>query len=312
MIKYEKFMNADAIILENDTIRTVILPDYGGKIASLYHKGCDFELLFQNPKGEFRQAVPGSNFSDYEACAFDDAFPSIDAGKIKVGDKWIDYFDHGEIWTANFEWYEKQGGVLLSYYSPYLHYSYEKLLTMSDKGIKVDYRIKNEGDVEFPCFWACHCLVKYKEDMQLIFPKDTDRVLNVMDSDILGPSGVIYRFPTDFVDGNKKYDFTRVPTADSNTALKYYCCERSSEGRCGYIYPSDGITAIIEYDPDALPYLGFWITTGGFRGDMNCALEPTNGYYDNITIAEKNGKCPVLEPEQEMRFSLKISLILIK
>jgi len=311
MIKHEKFMNVDAIALENDTIRAVCLPDFGGKIVSLYHKKKDFELLFQNPAGEFRKAKPGNDFSTFEACGFDDAFPNIDAETVKIGDNYVNYFDHGEIWTASFEWQEKQGGILLSYHSPYFHYKYEKFFTLSGKILRVDYTIRNEGNIEFPCFWTCHCLVRYEKDMRLIFPRGTNSVINVFDSDILGHAGTVYRFPKDYIDGDREYDFTGVPDADSNTALKYYCCEPSREGRCGYIYPSEGIKAVIEYDPQKLPYLGFWITTGGYRGDMNCALEPSNGFYDSITTAGKNGKCPSLGPGEEMRFSLEFILDLL-
>lgn len=308
MIKHEKFMNANAIILENDTIHLVCLPDFGGKIVSLYHKERDFELLFQNPTGKFRKAEPGSDYSDFEACGFDDAFPNIDGEIVKVGSNYITYFDHGEIWTAKFECQEQQGGILLSYCSPYLKYRYEKLFTLSDNILRADYTIKNEGNIEFPCFWTCHCLVKYKSDMRLIFPRGINSVVNVFDSDFLGPSGSVYRFPKDYIDGNKEYNFTRVPEADSATALKYYCCERSQEGRCGYIYPSDGMKAVIRFNPEELPYLGFWLTTGGYRGDINCALEPSNGFFDSITTASKNEKCPILGPGKEMRFFLELSL----
>lgn len=311
MIKYKKFMNANAIALENDTIHLVCLPDFGGKIVSLYHKERDFELLFQNPAGEFRKAKPGSDYSEFEACGFDDAFPNIDGEIVKVGNNYITYFDHGEIWAANFEWQEQQGGILLSYCSPYLNYRYEKLFTLSDNIFRANYTIKNEGNMDFPCFWTCHCLVKYRSDMRLIFPNGTNSVVNVIDSDILGHPGLVYRYPRDYIDVNKEYDFTRVPEADSKTALKYYCCERSQEGRCGYIYPSDGIKAEIGFNPKELPYLGFWLTTGGYRGDINCALEPSNGFFDSITTASKNGKCPVLGPGKEMNFFLEISLDLI-
>ncbi len=58
------------------------------------------------------------------------------------------------------------------------------------------------------------------------------------------------------------------------------------------------MTYKLGWDKDKLPYLGFWITDGGFRGDYNCALEPSTGYYDSIDIATKNGKVSYLLPNE--------------
>ena len=64
---------------------------------------------------------------------------------------------------------------------------------------------------------------------------------------------------------------------------------------------------MLEYDAEKLPYLGVWITAGGFQGDYNCALEPTNGFYDSISKAAGNGKLPVLGAGESMEFDLHIS-----
>ena len=97
VIKTETMQGAEAVVLENDRLRCVCLPEHGGKIASLYRKDKSFELLFQNPRKNYRKAKPGAAFGDYEACGFDDAFPNIDAGRAQTGRGETDYFDHGEI-----------------------------------------------------------------------------------------------------------------------------------------------------------------------------------------------------------------------
>lgn len=308
VISRGRYGGTEAQIIENDMLRCVCLPKHGGKLASLYHKEKAFELLFQSPSGGFRKASPGSAFGDFEACGFDDAFPNIDAGIVATERGNIQYFDHGEIWTAEFEYAQWQNTLQLTYRSPFLGYHYDKLLSLTEDTLRAEYIIRNESDTAFPCIWTCHCLVNYRPDMRMIFPKGTDRVMTVMDTETLGSAGTIYQFPIDSTAGGKLYNFTGVPQADGKTMLKYYCCEESREGCCGYRYPSDGMEAVMRYDEQTLPYLGFWITAGGFRGDLNCALEPTNGYYDSIETARCNGKCPCLAPGDEMRFCLEISL----
>lgn len=64
----------------------------------------------------------------------------------------------------------------------------------------------------------------------------------------------------------------------------------------------------LKYDANKLPYLGVWITAGGYRGDYNCALEPATGFYDDVPRTIKNGTIRVLEPGGEFAFTLEISL----
>ena len=62
------------------------------------------------------------------------------------------------------------------------------------------------------------------------------------------------------------------------------------------------------YDAQALPYLGVWITAGGYRGDCNCALEPSTGFYDGISRARENGSLKVIKPGEIFSFTLEICL----
>ncbi len=308
VIRRGTYANADAWILENETLRCVCLPEHGGKLASLYHKGKKFELLFQSPSGAYREAAPGSAFGDFEACGFDDAFPSIDAETVSTGRGPVRYFDHGEIWTAKFACEPRRGGLRLVYQSPYLGFRYEKTLSLSGCALSLAYAIRNERGAAFPCLWACHCLVVCRDDMRLLFPEGTLRVMTVMATEKTGPAGTVCRFPLHRAANGGTLDFTCVPPAEGLTMLKYFCVDAAREGRCGYRYPSEGIEALMRYDPEKLPYLGFWVTAGGYRGDVNCALEPTNGFYDSISAARANGKCPKLEPGAEMAFELEITL----
>ena len=54
MIYKHIFKGIECIILENKTLKIVVLPSIGGKIASIYNKEKDFELLFQNKNNEYK------------------------------------------------------------------------------------------------------------------------------------------------------------------------------------------------------------------------------------------------------------------
>ena len=307
MIEKVMFCGEEAYRLENEMLSCICIPQRGGKIASIKYRETGFELLYQNRTSFYSDADVNSKFADFEACGFDDAFPSIDPEMITIDGELIPYPDHGEIWRAAFEseiWADR---LLLTYNSELFNYSYIKTFELSGNRLNCTYSIKNNGKKSFPCFFAMHCLVNVEKGMRLIFPNKTDGVINVMDSPKLGKAGTAYRFPKDMICGTE-YDFTSLPENESPMMDKYYVNEAVKEGKCGYDYLRSGIRALIEYDCNKLPFLGFWVTQGGFRGEYNCALEPTNGYYDSISCAQKNSKCPVLEPDEAMEFDLSILL----
>jgi galactose mutarotase-like enzyme len=308
MITKTRFLNEDAYQLENEQVRAVVLPARGGKVASFYHKQKGFELLFQNPNNLYKPASLYSRFEEFEACGFDDAFPSIDEGLVSLGMHIVHYPDHGEIWSAGFE-AEVCGDTLsLQYNGRVFNYAYRKSFMLSENRLVCRYSIENRSLAAFPYIWAFHCLVNYEPEMQLLFPQGTVQMENVTHSARLGEKGRCYAFPADTAADGNTYDFTRVPPVQPSSCEKYYVKGKTAEGHCGYYYHSKELTALIEYDPVKLPYLGFWVTAGAFRGDYNCALEPCTGYYDSIDTAQKNGAQSFLLPGEVFSFNMSISL----
>lgn len=50
------------------------------------------------------------------------------------------------------------------------------------------------------------------------------------------------------------------------------------------------------------------VSAGGFRGDYNCALEPANGYYDDIRIAHRNQSLYYLRKGKPLQFTLELEV----
>jgi galactose mutarotase-like enzyme len=291
------------MILENENIKIECLPSHGGKLSSIYDKKKNFELLFQNPKEEYKKAELGAEFSAFEACGFDDAFPNIDSESIVVDGKIIDYPDHGEVWTSDMKVESaNEHALVLSFDSKILPYHYEKAYFLTEKGLSVIYKITNTGDFAFPCFYTFHCLVNNIKDAHLLFPKGISKVLMVDTPNSLKDLDDVVSFPIT----ENGIDLTDPSQLEDNQEEKYYVMDPVSEGFTGYQFPNEKITVIITYKKEELPYLGFWNTQGHFRGDYNFALEMCNGYYDSISTAQKNKRCPVLKPGEVMKFSINI------
>lgn len=305
MTKAVEFMGEQGVLLENKYLRAVILPERGGKAASLFGKETGMEVLYQNAKGRYAQAEFGSDFGSFEACGYDDAFPNVDAETVELGGKTAAYPDHGEIWSAAFAAETEENGVRLFYRSRRLHYDYRKRFYLKEKRLCCDYVITNCGAAPLPCIWTMHCLVNLTPQMRFVFPDGTAQVQNVFAGEWLGEEERIYPFPEAEVQG-RAYRFDRPPEGGM---VKYYVVGPVREGVCGYDYPETNTAVRLRYDAEKLPYLGCWVTAGGYRGEKNCALEPCTGYYDSVGKARRlTGACPVLQPGEELCFTMAIEV----
>lgn len=294
-----RLQEKDVLTLENEWISVALLPKLGGKISSLCYRPLGFELLCP-PLRPFQTAQCGNWFEHFDLCGLDDMFPCIDGEEVDVGGKSVTYPDHGEIWSADMMATRQDDCVILEYASRLLPYHYRKTISLEGRMLRMDYRITHTGGDPFPCLWAFHGLVRREPGMKLLYPRGTKRFENVMDSPELGENGKEYDPCRDF-----EYDFSTVP--EHRTMLKYYAADPVQEGRCGYRYPQ-GVDCTLWYDPEKLPYLGFWLCSGELGGADHCAFEPANGYFDAVSIAKQRGCCPELKEGQVLEFTLCLEL----
>jgi galactose mutarotase-like enzyme len=77
----------------------------------------------------------------------------------------------------------------------------------------------------------------------------------------------------------------------------------------GYRFPDEQTAIQIQYDPQYFPYLGFWVTAGGFRGDYNCALEPMTSFYDSVSNVKKSATLRFLNPGESSHFEIDITFL---
>jgi len=306
LITLTVFKGLDALKIENDNLSIIIIPELGGKIASVIKKNKNFEFYFQHKENIFLKPKLNSNFAEFDASGFDDCFPSVDSCSVELNGKSVQYPDHGEIWSKVMT-SEITGNVLkLSCISEILSYTYEKCITLEGDTLLLDYKIHNNGSESFPCIWTMHGLLNCEEDMEIFLPPGTESVVNVQLSENFGNPGEVYSYPLAAMKDGKMYQLKKIKPKESNKTEKFYVNGDITSGECGVYYPSKDLNCKIYFNPEQLPFLGIWITEGGFRGDYNLALEPSNGFYDRIDIAENNGKLDYLNSGDCVEFNFKI------
>jgi galactose mutarotase-like enzyme len=296
-----KWENLKAFSIENEKIRIVGTQELGGKILSCIWKPSNFEFVSKTGASRYNQPTTGSRFSDFDASGFDDAFPNIDEEIFLYNSRFIKCFDHGEVWSSKFNIISKNLFSISLATNLFCGVRYQKTITLIEDSIHLDYEIQNISELPVPCVWTFHGLFVYEKDMKIFYPPKVDEFINVTDNSKLKLKGDIYNIKNDY------YNFNIVP--QDNVALKYYVNGRCSNGYCGFTYPSHNLSVAISYNSQLLPYLGVWINVGKFKGDYNCALEPSTGFYDSLSCAAHNNTLVILKPKQILKFGMQMRII---
>ena len=312
-MKMEEYKGMQACILENEKLEVRIHPGLGGKVASLVFKPAGFEAAAQTNWEHRRPMEEEPRFSDFDSSGLDEVFPTINECSLDGQDAGFYYPDHGEVWSTAMDCEEEEGALKMSFESPKNPYRYEKKLQLKDSSLRWQFRITNTGDRAFPCLFALHGLMRYEPDMRLLYPSSVKEFLNVYTSPELGEDGTVFQVEdgTTGHAGSLRYDFRQVPPPEPMTRIKYYVNGPIQKGVCGYEYPSQGVRCILRFPADKLPYLGFWLTAGRYRGEYNCAWEPSSGFYDSTEIASKNGTLTRLQPGETVIYDLSLSFSII-
>src|ERR1700739_670126 len=82
-------------MMKTDTLEATILPELGGKIASLRYKGVD---LLQAPLRTYALRTWEMGFEESDASGFDECLPSVSACEIAGAAGVVRVPDHGEFW----------------------------------------------------------------------------------------------------------------------------------------------------------------------------------------------------------------------
>ncbi len=287
--------------LENEFLSLLILPGRGGKIASIRDRKRNFELLYQ-PAGDYPPLSPGMPFSRGDASGFDDVFPSM--GERYEGPLREDPLllpDHGEIWTARMDTEDTSPGkIRLRTRGKRVPYDYTKEIWLEKREIRISIRIRNTGNRVLPLVWVSHGLMRLEEDTRFEFPRGMRGIY------CLGGCSWPGREARSAALDDPALSLAS-PPPEGHT-MKFYFRDPVTAGECAVYYPRSGMKAVMAFDPGKLPYLGFWITTGGYRGERNFAFEPATSWFDTWSCAEKNGRLPLLGPGEETCFPLSVFL----
>ncbi|MDO5712873.1 MAG: DUF5107 domain-containing protein [Tissierellia bacterium] len=275
--------NIEVYVLENKYLQVDILKDFGAKILSIVDKKDGEEFLFQS-QSSYQVPKLGDDFSKYDTSGIDDCFPTIDSCEIKG----INYPDHGSLWSIPWEMTGNHQKVFAKIRDPITKIEIEKIFSLKKQRLSIDYIFINKEEEPKEFLWVFHGLFQMKPEYTLLFPFDEKDLLQ------------IHGKPGEFsIKNPKEYPI--------NESFKWYLPHKIPlKGEIGYQGPEKRI--LFHYDRIKIPYLGLWVTTGGFKGERNWAIEPSTGYYDSLKKVLETDTQVHLSPQDSFTFTFEIEI----
>ena len=281
--------NMECIVMEKDNLVLKVIPELGFKVSSLVYR--EHEFLFQPSKMKYELPDFGDSFSSYDTSGLDEMIPTIDSC-IYEGKQCLP--DHGDVWTLPWNVMVNENSIEGSVSLRSLPLKFVKKISMGrNNTIRMDYSVKNVSDKEQSYLWALHGLNNFDNDTEIMLPNGVNRVLDVINNEVIDKNIENLLYLRNYKD--KQF-------------YKFYLLDELSIGECGLYYKDKGLIYTIKFDKKVNPYLGVWITKGGFKGEYNCALEPSNGFYDSLKLAKENKKFQSIMPFEEKNWTVYIEI----
>jgi galactose mutarotase-like enzyme len=302
VIRKGTYLGRRAVFMDNGTLSLALLPAFGFKMASLFYKPTGFESLFQPTAKSYKKLTSGACFEKYDTSGCDDMLPTIDActcpGSEYQGARMP---DHGEVWGRSWCVNIIDDSVKGSVELDCLPMKFTRTVSFdAEHTVRFDYIAQNLGKTTLRFLWTLHPLNVLRRDTKLMLPKGSRRLLNVQPESAPGlPENEI-----DFGSSGLSVPYS----IGHGHSCKFYVNSPLQTGCAGLYYPQEKLALIYRFDPVKLPYLGVWINTGGFKNEVNIAIEPSNGFYDSLERAVSNATAPAILPGDDLSWSLRIDL----
>lgn len=284
MVEEGVFKDRPAVILKSGDCRMAVLPEDGGKIASITKDG--FEFLEQAPGDRYLRLAEDGSFVESECSAFDDMFPTVDP--CKVG-KYV-YPDHGAVCRTGLTYSISGETLRMVAKLKNLPFLWEKEVRSLPSGFEILYRITNLSGEKLPYLYAAHFMLKGSDDLEIDTPYGEN-------------ADAVYMFGREFATlPQNRLTGKRA----AGPAYKYYYTDKITEGKIVARYHGRALTLL--YDKEELPYIGVWLNNGSFKGMYNIATEIASAPYDSPLPAEEKGVCSYLLPKERKDIRLHILL----
>jgi hypothetical protein len=289
------YRGLQAVVLENERVRVVVLPELGGKIWQLTALRAGRDLLWHNPRLHARTIPFGSVYDDMFLGGWDELFPN-DVPEELAGEP---YPDHGELWASPWSWAVERDPqevrVTLELQAPVSACSIVKTLTLraGEASLSIRTRITNPTARSLPYLWKQHLAMPTREPATIGLGA-ASMLMADFGSPRAGGPGDRYAWPEHRADDGTVTDMSSTLPRESRVSEFQYATDLT-EGRCSVTY-ADGTGLELHFDREVFRSCWIFASYGGWREHEVVVLEPCTGYPVSVQDGVAAGTHQILEP----------------
>lgn len=302
-----RYKNKSAYLLESETLRGVVIPKPGGKLASLVNKKTGFEYLVQRPGDVYKEQFYGGKFVEAECSGFDEMFPTIDECYYESRPwRGTRIPGHGELWSLPWRTVaNSEKELILACRGVRFPYRLMKKISFADdQTLRYEYTLRNRSYFDFEYLWAAHMMVNLQEGTRIVLPRECQKAVSVLSHGSM-KFGEAFTWPNFRDKEGNPYRADIIRPKSARAFEKFYFVEKMTNGRCALEYP-DGNRLTVSFSTKNVPYLGLLVNEDSWDGLYNIIIEPCSAGFDRPDFAKKFGHVSVLPAEGEIKWELQI------
>lgn len=300
----------ESLILESDTLWALVIPELGGKIASLVDKASGFDFAYRNPRTGLVKYPYDAPYLTSDS-GIGDLFPCIGTGTYPRHPwKGVPLPDKGEIWTQAMTARLDGEAIELGCAGLRFPYSYRKRIELRGDRLELAFEIVNRSDFAFEYLWSLQPHLKIEGRMRIDAPKETDFLVDWSASGGF-EEGRRYRWPRAESGPDRLVrDFSIIDAIDGE-AEKLYLADLE-RGEIGLDYLDLGLRLEFLFDSRQLPHCGLWINKEGWplEGDRTrlLAIQPCSCLSDFADRSESLGASSAIPARGKREYRAAIAI----
>jgi len=303
------------LTMQTDTLRVLVLPAIGGKIASLQWLPRNLDLL-QAPLAPYAPRTMNMGFEESDASGFDECLPSVAACDLKTANGVVRVPDHGDFWRLLWEAEQSGNEIRMAATGVSLPLHFERTLRLADDTLDIAYRVTNRGDAALDYAWSAHPLLAVERGDRVLLPESVQHVVvEGSAGQRLGAKHSRHAWPRTVTLAREAVDLSVAGGIEDGIGDKLFAAS-PAEGWAAVERRNPGLRVAVHFDPKESPWLGLWLCYGGWPDGrahrQQCvAIEPCTAPVDSLEEAVAGGWSRRLAPSQsnEWRMRIRVSRV---
>jgi galactose mutarotase-like enzyme len=314
-----------AVVMQNDAMRVIVVPEIGGKIISLVSRRTGREWLWKNPHLPLRKPpADATDFGAFDAGGWDEVFPTVNSCQVP-NSAWNNrtLTDHGELWYRPWQIVAANVGsqadatLTLAVDDPELPFRFERTLTLAAGvgSLTASYSLDNRSKQPLPFIWAAHPLLAIEPGELIRLPAGTRTSLTYSVGLKLAAETTAFAWPMIPLASGESLDISRVPDKSACYAVKLFA-ENVADGAIEIVNRNQTEVLRLSSEASHASHIGLWLNYGAWSGAntapyYNAGIEPATFPADDLNVAASHKTMAQLAPGSTRQWAFTVSFRLL-